>query len=304
MKESKSLSRLFRIAILAQFVIILLNGMTHSYGQDTSGIGSSENFALYFDIQSDHRLLDYENLFESDAFSVGERINYAGKNMIKNSFPEDSPEKNFTFGFLIGLNTMGLFAVLDENHQKNGLESISQTWGVGAKIGLVLNARINQRYDLAFYPGLFFSGTTTEYYFSDEVMGGRRLIGNQEIEDIVLPILLRYKLNKSLNRAPYLTGGFRLNFGIKDPVRQDEVYSLAFWPKRYSLQGMAGIGFERATEYITWGMELTGSFGVINMINKDLWAGVNPGFDNRIYIIANNLNKVYPASVMLTFIFK
>ena len=173
-------------------------------------------------------------------------------------------DKTIHFGFCLGLNVMD-FAVTTslKDYQRDSLLAHVASIGMGFQIQAVSAARITDNLELRFLPGICFGQRELSFYKNDRLWGA---VQNLESSYIDLPILLKYKSTRVNNYRAFMVGGLNPRFDLAKTYREDdEIYmDLKLNDLCYEL----GAGFDFYFPYFKLSVELRGSWGVFNVLNK------------------------------------
>ena len=130
------------------------------------------------------------------------------------------------------------------------------------RVGLVVNAYLNDRFDLRLTPSVSLFSREVHYDYP----GGTSVIETRESTWIDFPLLLKYKSERRNNTRMYLLAGG--TFSIESNVRRKElqgVSKLSTGTMDFSIE--YGIGLEQFFEYFKFAPELRFSHGLVNLFN-------------------------------------
>jgi len=128
------------------------------------------------------------------------------------------------------------------------------------RVGFVLNAFLNDRFDLRLTPAVSLYSREVQYDYP----GGSQRTETRESTWVDLPLLLKYKSERRNNSRMYLLAGG--SFSIETNVRRKELQGAS----RLSTGNMDlaveyGIGFEQFFEFFKFAPELRFSHGLLNL---------------------------------------
>ncbi len=185
-------------------------------------------------------------------------------------------EKAIHFGFCLGLNVMD-FTITPSgaNYQNDSLLANVTKLSPGFHIQAVSAARISDKLELRFLPGVAFGQRQLMYYRNDELYDDHQLLESSYIE---LPLLLKYKSKRINNYRGFIVGGLNPRFDLAKTYREeDEIYlDLKLNDLCYELGG----GFDFYFPYFKLSIELRGSWGLFNVLNPR--STPHPEFQNAI----------------------
>lgn len=128
------------------------------------------------------------------------------------------------------------------------------------RVGFVVNAFLNDRFDLRLTPSVSLFSREVHYDYP----GGTQKIETRESTWVDLPLLLKYKSERRNNSRMYLLAGG--SFSIETNVRRKELQGAS----RLSTGNMDlaleyGVGFEQFFEFFKFAPELRFSHGLLNL---------------------------------------
>ena len=192
------------------------------------------------------------------------------------------------FGFCVGLNVMD-FSITHSyaNYRNDSLLSNVTNLSAGFQIQAVSAARLTDNLELRFLPGVAFGQRDVSFYRNDQLyMNPQRL----ESSYIELPWLLKYKSKRVNNYRAFLVGGLNPRFDLAKTYREeDDIYmDLKLIDVCYELGG----GFDFYFPYFKLSIELRGSWGMFNVLNRR--ATPHPEFQNAV-------EKLLSSTYMISF---
>ena len=185
-------------------------------------------------------------------------------------------DKAIHFGFCLGLNAMDFtIAHSQANYQTDSLLANVTNLSMGFHIQAVSAARLTDNLELRFLPGVAFGQRELTFYKGDQLYKKPQLLESSYIE---LPLLLKYKSKRINNYRGFLVGGLNPRFDLAKTYREeDDVYmDLKLNDLCYELGG----GFDFYFPYFKLSIELRGSWGMFNTLNRR--STPQPQFQNAI----------------------
>ncbi len=143
----------------------------------------------------------------------------------------------------------------------------------GFRVGFVVNAFLDDHFDLRFTPGVSLYGREVKYDYAS----GNTRTETRESTWMEFPLLLKYKSERRLNTRMYLVAG--ATFGVETNVRRKEVQGITrLSTNTTDLTIDYGIGFEQFFEFFKFTPELRFSHGIPNIFrptNNAAGIGIN-----------------------------
>ena len=181
-------------------------------------------------------------------------------------FKEDYDLKPIHFGFYFGLPTTRYnltyaptFAA-GSSTDPNPIVRITSPNNTGLlRVGFLVNAFLDDNFDLRTNPGISIISRSINYTFAD----GTEKANLIESAWVELPLLLKYKSARRVNSRMYVIGGASLGIETNRKRREDSSQGL---PNTAStdLSLEYGIGFEQFLEYFKFAPELRFSHSLVN----------------------------------------
>ena len=185
-------------------------------------------------------------------------------------------EKAIHFGFCLGLNVMD-FTVhhAHEHHRVDSLLATVTNLSTGFHIQAVSAARLTDYLEVRFLPGVAFGQRELSFYRKDLLYKKPQTLESSYIE---LPLMLKYKSKRVNNYRGFIVGGLNPRFDLAKTYREeDEIYmDLKLNDLCYELGG----GFDFYFPYFKLSVELRGSCGMFNVLNRRNTP--HPEFQNAI----------------------
>lgn len=191
----------------------------------------------------------------------------AQNKLYKRQFTEFYDDKTVHYGFFFAL-PMTRFNVRHSNAfvANDSTTAITSPTQAGFRMGFVLNARLNRRFDFRVMPTVSIYGRSVNYRFQ----GGAERTQLRESTWVEMPLLLKYKSERRGNTRMYLVGGAR--FGIESNVRKKEnlgVNRERLTTRTADVALEYGVGLERFFQYFKFSPELHFSHGVVNLFEPN-----------------------------------
>jgi hypothetical protein len=173
-------------------------------------------------------------------------------------------DKAIHFGFCVGLNVMD-FTITQANYYHEGQLLLANVTKLtpGFHIQAVSAARLSDNLELRFLPGVAFGERNLSFYNDNGLVGNVQRLESSYIE---LPWLLKYKSKRVNNYRAFLVGGLNPRFDLAKTYKEDEgVYmDLKLNDPCYEFGG----GFDFYFPYFKLSLELRGSWGMFNVLNR------------------------------------
>ena len=173
-------------------------------------------------------------------------------------------DKAIHFGFCVGFNVMD-FSISHSlaNYQVDSLLANVTTISPGFQIQAVSALRLASDLELRFLPGVTFGQRDLSFYKGDQLYMKTQSLESSYID---LPLLLKYKSKRVNNYRAFLIGGFNQRIDLAKTYREeDDIYmDLKLLDPCYELGG----GFDFYFPYFKLSIEMRGSWGMFNVLNK------------------------------------
>ena len=200
-------------------------------------------------------------------------------------------EKAIHFGFCVGLNVMD-FTVTHSYHNNltdHLLASVTKL-SMGFHIQAVSAARLTDNLELRFLPGVAFGQRALTFYYNDSVnhiFGKPQTLESSYIE---LPWLLKYKSKRINNYRGFVVGGLNPRFDLAKTFKEsDGIYmDLKLNDLCYEL----GAGFDFYFPYFKLSIELRGSWGMFNVLNRRNPPPLQPEFQDAIKTLRSSVYMI------------
>ena len=175
-------------------------------------------------------------------------------------------DRAIRFGFCLGLNVMD-FAITNSLVQNN-VDSLIfgniNKLSPGFQIQAVSAARLTDNLEVRFLPGVAFGQREISYH----TIGNQPFAKPQRLESsyVELPLLLKYKSKRVNNYRAFMIGGLNQRFDLAKTYREeDEIFmDLKLFDPCYEF----GTGFDFYFPYFKLSIELRGSWGMFNVLNR------------------------------------
>jgi len=192
-------------------------------------------------------------------------------------------DKRLHFGFTLGVNTSD-FSIAHYNVMSDNPVFMQSTNSVdlqyqkdtairadiahitpGFTVGMVMNLRLNEDFDLRFLPGMSFAERSLTYNIPvQDVNADFTKTESYSIKSTFLdfPLLIKYKARRMNNQRPYMIGGISSRVDISKTGQEDLVRLKARNP---SLE--AGLGWDTYLQFFRLSTEFKFSFGLRNILD-------------------------------------
>lgn len=187
--------------------------------------------------------------------SQAQTMQYFRKNL---EYYDDKP---IHFGYLMGLPlTRFHFVHGDDFLTQDTTSRITSPRTAGFRMGFVVNAYLNEHWDIRTTPTVALYDRVLEY----EYAGGTKRKELREATWFEIPLLLKYKSQRRKNSRMYMIGGVTL--GLETNVRRRlQQGSDRLNAKSVDLSIDYGFGFEQFLAYTKFSPEIRFSHGIVNL---------------------------------------
>ncbi len=193
-------------------------------------------------------------------------------------------DKRLHFGFTLGVNTADFsiehYNVMSDNavfmQSTNSIDKQYQDSSVvradiahinpGFTVGMVMNLRLSEDFDLRFLPGMSFAERKLNYNIPIvDITSDVTKEESYSIKSTFLdfPLLIKYKARRMNNQRPYIIGGISSRVDISKTGEEDLVRLKARNP---SVE--AGFGWDTYLQFFRLSTELKFSFGIRNILDS------------------------------------
>lgn len=195
------------------------------------------------------------------------------------------------YGFVIGTHFSSMGLQYNENftdRRMDTLHSIMPKNTFGFSLGLIVNLRLNQFFDLRLLPEVSFYEHHITYNYINESQHNE-LIESTFVE---FPLLVKYKSERRKNTRMYLVGGIEPGIeatGSKDPQLMED--KLIIEDANMSIS--VGVGLDIYYPLFKFSPEIRYSHGITNLLS--------PVNDNHL---SEGINRLTTNTVTLYFLFE
>ena len=173
-------------------------------------------------------------------------------------------EKAIHFGFCVGLNVMDFSITHSYDHYRtDSLLANVTNLSMGFHIQAVSAARFTDNLELRFLPGVAFGQRDLSFFKGDRLYEKIQKLESSYIE---LPWILKYKSKRVNNYRAFLVGGLNPRFDLAKTYREEEGIYMDL--KMNDLCYEMGGGFDFYFPYFKLSIELRGSWGLFNVLNR------------------------------------
>ena len=192
-------------------------------------------------------------------------------------------DKRLHFGFTLGINTADFsiahYNVMSDNpvfmQSTNSIDKQYQDSSIvradiahitpGFTVGMVMNLRLSEDFDLRFLPGMSFAERNLTYNIPIQDINNLSKKESYSIKSTFLdfPLLVKYKSRRVNNQRPYMIGGISSRVDISKTGEEDLVRLKARNP---SLE--AGLGWDTYLQFFRLSTEFKFSFGLRNILDS------------------------------------
>jgi hypothetical protein len=199
----------------------------------------------------------------------------------------------FHFGFSLGIDIVDVNLKTKSNYvypqnisKGNEVTHIYSKSTPAFNVGILVNMRLGDYFDIRFIPGFSIAHDLNLYYqFTDKILdpnpkssdGWTDLILRKiECHFINFPLLIQFKSSRMHNLRVYVFGGAQVGINMmsaknnKIPRLDPQGFGAEIIPiiKPYDVQVKGGLGFNFYTTYFKFSTEFKVAFGVINMLEN------------------------------------
>jgi hypothetical protein len=192
-----------------------------------------------------------------------------GKNPIIND--ENFEKQKIHFGYYLGFSNYNYHF----NYKTVG-KDIELKPSTGFNVGLVVNLRLIEFFDLRFEPGFYATQRDLIYPNIEDRVDRLREV---KAANLHFPLLLKYSALRTGNVRPFLVGGVSstLNLGSNEKASDDNSanrFRVKTWTQNYEV----GFGMDLYLEYFKFSPSIRGVFGTGDELIRDLdpnspWTG-------------------------------
>jgi hypothetical protein len=218
----------------------------------------------------------------------------------------------YHFGFLLGFNEM-LFtiktapdyqkkmyynnefmqAMPDQNSDSAFLYNVEGTPTFGFVIGIVGNLRLGEYFDLRFTPSLTFGERNLDYSIKNfyDSPTPQMLFVTKNIQStfVEFPLWVRFKGQRIHNMRPYVLAGAKYSLDLASNAKKKEDNSAAnVFINRKDVYALGGVGFDFYTVYFKFGVELSMSYGIFDVLKHDntLYTDAIENMNSKIFQVS------------------
>lgn len=170
------------------------------------------------------------------------------------------------FGFLFGIHISryelkyadaylrGSLATLHSVHARNS---------PGFKVGFIANYRLHNQLNLRFIPTVAFYEDRVEYQYTTGEVDTQL----NEVTQIELPILLKYKSERRSNTRVYMLAGISPSVEARSNEKKNAIEnSIILKTNEYSVAAEFGVGIDIYLPYFKFSPEVRYGFGLVNTL--------------------------------------
>jgi hypothetical protein len=234
-------------------------------------------------------------LFAGLSSAFGQRAAYSQRsstNWVKRNNP-NYDDRKLSYGFLIGLHSSGYQIKYSDKFTTPALDtvlSVQPQWSAGFVLGLIVNYRLADFFDLRLTPQVGFYEHRLNYMYrvQNEVRSDQQVVETTVVE---FPILLKYKSERRGNVRMYMIGGIKPGFEASGKKNIDNTLA-SLEVKGFSTNLELGFGFDLYYPLFKFSPELRFSRGITNML------------DNTTNTYGQHLKNITTNTITLYFLFQ
>jgi len=173
--------------------------------------------------------------------------------------------QSYHFGFTLGLsqnkfqiNYSKLFV------EQTNFEQILSQYQSGFNVGIIIDLRLNQNYNLRITPSFNFSDQKL-YYTSDNIVTTIPKT-NSGVSNFEIPIYFKYRSDRINNGRTYILCGTNYMVDMSGLEKLTQTTNLKFSKTNYSLD--IGFGIDIYFTYFKFSPEIKYSYGMKNILEK------------------------------------
>lgn len=194
------------------------------------------------------------------------------------------------FGFLLGINNLD-FKIKQNPNKDESIFVLRSQDQKGFNMGVVTNFRLNRNLDLRLTPTLSLAERKIMYQIEENnvINEEKKTIESTFIE---MPVNFKYKSERYHNSRVYILSGLKYSLDLASLRKiNDEGLELVKL-KQNDLSYEIGLGIDFYLEFFKFSTEIKGTFGLLNLLNKD----------DSIY--SNSLESLKSRGFTITFSFE
>jgi hypothetical protein len=196
-------------------------------------------------------------------------------------------QRKITYGFLIALHSTAYQIKYSDKFVSSALDTVHAVqpqWSPGFVLGLIVNYRLADFFDLRLTPQVGFYEHRLQYLFTGNTPTNEQVVETTVVE---FPLLLKYKSERRGNIRMYMIGGIKPGFEASGKKEIDNtVESLEV--KSFSTNLDIGFGFDLYYPLFKFSPEIRFSRGLTNLLNNT----TNP-FGEPLKSVNTNTITVY-----------
>ena len=201
----------------------------------------------------------------------GQRAAYGTRsstNWVKRNNPNYDNRK-LSYGFLIGLHNTAYNLKYSDKFASQAMDTVlavQPQWSPGFVLGLIINYRIADFFDLRLTPQVAFYEHKLNYIYrmQNEVHTDQQVVETTFVE---FPLLLKYKSERRGNVRMYVVGGIKPGFEASGKKNLDNTLA-SVEVKGFSTNLDIGFGFDLYYPLFKFSPELRFSRGITNMLDN------------------------------------
>lgn len=174
------------------------------------------------------------------------------------------------FGFTLGLNfsDLKIDKVPDFNY-RDSIYVIEAEPVTGLNLGIIVNLRIGNYFDLRFIPALSFAQRNVNYNITYRDTSRGVVIKNIESNYLEFPFDLKFKSDRIRNYRVYVLAGFKYSIDMISQASVEAKDKEFVKLKRYDYGYEIGLGFDFYMPYFKFSPEIKMYHGLNNLLVQD-----------------------------------
>ena len=170
-----------------------------------------------------------------------------------------------TYGFLLQAHTSAYQIEYSDAFVTDNFDSvfaISPRWSTGFSLGFIVNAKLEEFFDLRITPTVAFHEYKIDYEYVDDPTN-QQIIESTVVE---LPVLLKYKSERRGNTRMYFVGGVKPGFEVSGKNKNEDFGDEFLITKEFNISGEIGFGVDIYYPLFKFSPEIRFSKGFSNLL--------------------------------------
>lgn len=176
-------------------------------------------------------------------------------------------QRKITYGFLIALHSTAYQVKYSDKFATPAFDtvgSVQPQWSPGFVLGLIVNYRLADFFDLRLTPQVAFYEHRLQYRYTDNTPTEEQVVETTVVE---FPLLLKYKSERRGNIRMYMIGGIKPGFEASGKKDMDNTVA-GLEVKNFSTNLDIGFGFDLYYPLFKFSPEIRFSRGLTNLLDN------------------------------------